>query len=263
MEHFKKLTLRYNPQSIEKQVRKWPVLFSEEVLHNDLVFRVKQIIGETADGWISPFTTKYSFDEDFIAEYGIDACRLATISSSNNPALAESLLESSFKWLARVYSSFSQNTTAEFNPVPWLEALLQLQDHIIKRNADNQALALVKKAFKEAPPSKQTATRNLQLVASVLSPFAPILASKLLCNEQIVNRRETISQQQLLALFPEYIYIKVALEKGGWHWQVFSRKIYEDNPMIELSKIKWINSAINGKNTKLVNTDGGLRICFY
>ena len=251
------MTFRYNPQSIEKQVRKWPVFFSENDLHQDIKKRLEQLLDANPKGWYNPYSVELPFEKDLIYEYGIDACRFAVINSgySNN---AETFLEPSFKWIAKFHEVYChRNQTALFKPIPWLEAIVQMQDHIITRKADRLALALVMKAFKESPLPCQLKESEELLVAACLFPFIPIYTacyfSKIL---------EIISIKKIIESFTEYSCVKIALEKGGWHWHVFTRKNFEDQPVAELSKIKWIKKAIIGKDVKLKNEAGGIRICF-
>ena len=251
------MTFRYNPQSIEKQVRKWPVLFSEKELYEDLVLRLNQLSGTKPQGWINPFSVELPFDKESIYEYGNDACRLAVI-NSNKQADLVSFLEPSFKWIARIHESFYKNKTNDsFNPEPWLEALIQFRDHIIERKSPRLALALVMKAFKESAPNPNLAVRDKKLVYTCLCPFIPVYSTTIIDNSLPQN---TINE--ILESFSEYICVRISLEKGGWHWNVFSRKEFEENPISELSKIKWINKAINGKQTTIKKEYGGIKICF-
>ncbi len=251
------MTFRYNPQSIEKQVRKWPVLFSETDILQDLILRLNQLSGKFEKGWITPFSINMPFEKNLIYEYGIDACRLAIINSNNQNSL-ENFLEPSYKWIAKFHETYFKNRTdIVFNPLPWLEALVQLEDHIITRKAARLALALVMKAFKNAPPFSNITSREKHLVYSCIYPFIPVYSTTII-NESSPQ----YSLNEIKENFNEFICIKVSLEKGGWHWQVFSRKIFEANPILELSKIKWINKAIKGKNTIIKEEEGGIRICF-
>ena len=249
------MTFRYNPQSFEKQVRKWPVLFSETNLRKDIVERLEQLLGISSKGWCDPFSVELPFDQDIIYEYGIDACRLATI-NSNFKKDSESFLEPAFKWIAKFYDTYSKKGNASFTPIPWLEALIQMQDHIITRKSERLALALVMKAFKISPPNIDISEREKALVLACITPFMPILSA------YFSNNIEKKSINEIITSFKEYTCVKIALEKGGWHWHVFQRAIFENNPLSELSKIKWIKKATINKKTILKNEDGGIKICF-
>ncbi len=251
------MTFRYNPQSIEKQVRKWPVFFSENDLHLDIRKRLEQLLDANPKGWYNPYSVELPFEKDLIYEYGIDACRFAVINSGYSNK-AETFLEPSFKWIAKFHEVYChRNQTALFNPIPWLEAIVQMQDHIITRKADRLALALVMKAFKESPLSCQLQESEELLIAACLFPFIPIYTA---C--YFPKILEIISIKKIIESFTEYSCVKIALEKGGWHWHVFTRKNFEDQPIAELSKIKWIKKAIIGKDVNLKNEAGGIRICF-
>ncbi len=251
------MTFRYNPQSIEKQVRQWPVLFSESDLQQDIILRVNQLWSEDStiqQGFLNPFTCILPFDKEIISEYGTDACRLAAINPGKQSP--DSLLEPSYKWLAKLHDAIN-SPSADFNPTPWLEALIQAQDHITKRKSARLALALVMKALKEASPHSSLKANEKALIAAALYPFAPIYAVvKLFPNNKISSIKTIIDS------FPDFYCVKIALEKGGWHWQVFPRKMFNDNPEEELLKLKWVKKAIQNHKIRLENKDGGILICF-
>ena len=91
--------------------------------------------------------------------------------------------------------------------------------------------------------------------SSVDIRFAPVFTGIKLLNSS------TLTISQLQNLYPEYIFIKIAMEKGGWHWHVFLRKIYLENPMAEIQKIKWIKKALDKNKAVLKEDDGSIRIC--
>ena len=132
-----------------------------------------------------------------------------------------------------------------------------MQDHIIARKADRLALALVMKAVKESPPSSALTNSEEQLVFACLFPFIPIYTA---C--YFPKILEIISIKKIIESFTQYSCVKIALEKGGWHWQVFSRNSFENQPIVELSNIRWVKKAIAGKNVNLKKEAGGIRICF-
>lgn len=251
------MTFRYNPQSIEKQVRQWPVLFSETDLHKDIILRVNQLWSDNSankSGLINPFSCTLPFDKEIISEYGTDACRLAAINSGNQSP--ELLLEPSFKWLARLHDTICMNSDKSFNPVPWIEAIIQAKDHIICRNSDRLALALAMKAFKEASPDSSLTANEISLVAAAIFPFAPVYAIARLFPENNVPSIKTIIDS-----FSDFYCARIALENGGWHWHVFARKAFLSTPEEELLKLKWVKKAISGHKIKLIKEDEGIRIC--
>lgn len=252
-----KLTFRYNPQSIEKQVRKWPVFFSVKELKEDILLRLNQLLGLSEKNWCDPFSVAIPFDEETIYEYGVDACRLSLI-NSNSIKEAETLLESSYKWISKINDDyFKKINNTLFNPIPWLEALVQMEDHIKTRKASRLALSLVMKAFKISPPHSELKDRDKALVAACLFPFIPIfVTSKLLETTEIPTIKEIVDS------YNEYYSVRVCLEKGGWHWYVFIRENFERDTLSELKKIKWIKKATFGKNIVVKEKGGGLIICF-
>ena len=252
------MTFRYNPQAIEKQVRKWPVLLSEMDLHKDICNRVNQLFDANsceATVWLNPFQCQLPFDKDFIYEYGNDACRLATILAGSQNK--ENLLEPSFKWIAKLHDSLSKPSAQKFNPKPWLEAAIQLKDHIIQRNNARLALALVMKAFKDSSPNSEITECQKQLITASLQPFIPIyVATRLITPDKLPLLPNIVSK------FEEYICIKIALERSGWHWEVFNKSKFQTKPEEELLKIKWINKAVSKKKILLKEENGGVRVCF-
>ena len=118
-------------------------------------------------------------------------------------------------------------------------------------------LSFVMKALKEAPPNACLENREKELIYACLFPFTPIYVLS-----NLVDSNDIIKINKILESYNEYICVKIALENGGWHWGVFNRNEYKDNPIKELNKIKWIKKATENKKIILKDVDGGIRICF-
>lgn len=248
---------KYNPHSIEKQARNWPVLFYCQNLLSDISTRTAQLYEKARPGWIDPFSIKIIIDEDLAAEYGIDACRLACLSAGSQP-ITQNLLESACKWLGKFFASFFSDTQ-DFSPMPWLEAALQIHDQILLRNNFHAGLALARKAFKSARPGRNISLEEKDLVLSTLSPFAPVLTGYL----SGMPDRTPIPFKKLSQCFTELIGIRFALPRGGWHWKVFNRQEYEKDPLGQLRTVKWVALALGENKAKLQLNEEGTRICLY
>jgi hypothetical protein len=250
------LNLRYNPHSMEKQAIAWPVLFSRPVLAEDIIARTGQIWGEQAAGWLDPIATTIAVSGELRAEYGIDACRLAIIKSGKNQ-VGINLLESAFKWLNNFHASWQQENP-DFSPTAWLEAVLECRDHILDRNNPHAGLATIQKAFKQARPGKNLTPADKCLIWCAIYPFAPVIAATAL------NLATTwpVSMQQQLQEFNQLICVRFALERGGWHWRVFDRNAYMEQPWNQLRTVKWVRQATKDHCVRLEQTPEGVRICF-
>lgn len=250
------LTCRYNPHSIEKQARQWPVLFSYTDFGEDIRFRVSQL-WQQQPGWASPFTCRLSPAAELQSEYGTDACRLAEISAGRNGS-AEALLESSFKWLARLYNFFEQPSSRAFSAEIWLEAAIQSHDHVLIRNNAQVALALLHRATRLSPPFKDMPENERALVTAAVYPFAPILA---MYEAKSADGSPT-TIPEIGRTFSDLVCVRFALEKGGWHQGVFCRRQFDQDPVAQLRKLKWVARATENRQVSLIQSEGGLRICF-
>lgn len=248
---------KYNPHSIEKQARKWPVLLFCQNLLDDVSTRTAQLYEKARPGWVDPFCIKINIDDNLAAEYGIDASRLACLSSGSQP-VTQNLLESACKWLSSFFTAFSSDTT-DFSPGPWLEAALQIHDQILLRNNHHAGLALARKAFKTARPGRNISLKEKDLILSTISPFAPVLAGHL----NGMPDQAMVSLKQLPEHFTRLICVRFALPRGGWHWKVFDRQSYENDPIGQLRTVKWVAMALGENPAKLQASAEGTRICLY
>jgi len=250
--------LKYNPQSFEKQAALWPVFASSGSLIEDIILRARQLWGLSPLGWIAPGRSQPGICEDLIAEFGIDACRVALISEFPHPP-AEPLnqLETAFKWLARIFRD-SQTDCNDSNPGPWLEAAAQSRDHILCRSDLRAALMAVKHAAKVAPPRIKAGGRLKRLVIACLYPFVPILAAQLAGSPGEL----LLSVPQIAEEFPEYLCVRFAIADGGWHNRVFNTQHFKNDPKKALLEVKAVAKAVGRREFFIQNADGGLKICF-
>lgn len=252
------MTSRYNPHRIEKQARQWPALSFAETLEEDLKIR-SQILWENQENtWLDPFRVDTGFPREIQAEYGVDACRIACLAAHGtvNP---QTLLESSFKWLAKLNTLFTAIPRADFIASIWLQAALQGHDHINLRNLPYSALALIRHALSHSPPNKNLSPLQKNFVISAVSPFCPLWARFNLPPQQ--NLPSTFPT--LLKEFPEYVCIKLSLPTGGHSWQVFLSERYAADPISEIRSLKWINKAAGTRKIRLENLADGVKLCFH
>lgn len=251
------MTARYNPHRIEKQARKWPVLFSPENLESDLKQRISGLWNKVSHVWSDPFSCTYSVEKSLQSEYGTDAARLAQISAQGRIS-ASLLLESSFKWLAKLDYLINMADQSAFNPIPWLEAALQMHDQIILRDNCYAGLALLRKALRSSPPGKNLAMRHRQLVLTAIYPYCPLWATFNAAPEFSLP----LSLPAVTAAYEELACIRFSLPKGGWHWKVFERQTFDASPVKELCQVKWVAKAVYGKKVRVEHREEGLKLCF-
>lgn len=250
--------MKYNPQSFEKQAALWPVFAFSDDLAKDIVLRVRQLWGLSPMGWVAPDRSQPGIGEDIVAEFGIDACRIARISENtglSNEPLKQ--LEVAFKWLARLFRD-AQTDSNNCDPGPWLEAAAQSRDHSLYRNDLRAALMAVKHAAKVSPPRIKAGESFKRLVLACLYPFAPVLAAQLAGSPGGL----LLSLPQTAEEFPEYLCVRFSISDSGWQNRVFNARHFKHNPKEALLGIKAVARAVGKREFFIQNTEGGLRICF-
>ncbi|MGM0601144.1 MAG: hypothetical protein ACQETH_15145 [Candidatus Rifleibacteriota bacterium] len=251
--------MQFNPQSIQKQARKWPVSFYSRNFVDDLKSRIQQIWQPNIELFNDPFQIELAVNGDLIGEYGIDCCRLAQIEAQNSD-ISISLLESAYKWLNKFTQQlYKQNKEKSFKPAVWLEAALEAKDHLLNRNKPHSGLATIKNAFKTTPICNGMSSKDLQLVLSCLYPFIPITVGYY--NKTFFSN---FMPQTILSIFdyyPDLIMIHYCIGNGGWHWTVLKKKQFEAAPMESLKTIKQVKLATKNKNACLKKVSQGYLIC--
>jgi len=250
---------RYNPQSIEKQAKKWPVFTCEADISADLRRRIEGVSGLRAYDWIFPEIKNEYFEKDIVDEYGIDACRLSVIRACGNKNTCFEYLDSSYNWLSRFYEAFMVESSRQFEEKAWLNALFQAYDHVVLRNKADLAFSLVCKAFKDSCPNKGLKNDNLELVFSAAYPFLPIL-SAFFARKFGVNFR---AANEIFEKSEKYVGVRFRIGEGGWHRDVFDKQRYEKAPLEELLKVKWVRAAANKRQASLISVEGGKQIVFF
>ena len=251
------MTARYNPHRIEKQAREWPVLSSARTLAEDIHMRFAMIWNRQRHVWTDPFVTTV-INTELLKEYGSDTARIAQISAQGG-AEVESLLESSFKWLARLNMLFNTCESNDFSEVPWLEAILQSHDQVVIRNRIYCGFSRIRRALRLSPPGKNLSSLQKHLVITAVYPFCPLWARFNLSPESGMP----VSAPELIEGFSQYLCIRLALPAGGWHWCVFSRERFEKDPASELLKLKWVSKATGAGKIRLAPDTEGVRICIF
>ncbi|MFZ2958992.1 MAG: hypothetical protein WA705_19060 [Candidatus Ozemobacteraceae bacterium] len=221
------MSRRYSPHALQRKAREWPA-FSHPIvgvnpqnaLHpcnfagihppveifQEVVLRARSIW--LGDGpWFDVLSCDVPAGEpaELLAEYGVDAVRIASLTASGGAFPDISLLESALRWLAQWYdrlypSPASSTTTAitacatgvDSSPVAtgdvsrvnadgiwdatsWLGAAAAAQDHLFLRNRAYPALAAIKRAWKTAPINADSSSNAHSLAILLLMPFAPVL----------------------------------------------------------------------------------------
>lgn len=251
------MTARYNPHKIEKQARKWPVSLSADSLAEDIKMRMHMLWKKVEHVWLTPTFCDSQIDDDLLREYGTDAARLAIICAQGD-VTPSSLLESSFKWLARLDAQTNYPAGSSFNEVPWLEAAMQGHDHVIARNNPYSGLALVRRALRLAPPTKDLSAIEKDLVISTIYPYCPFWAIFNLAPDF----RLPAAIPDIATEFKKFICIRFSLPAGGWHWKVFDRLRFQADPAAEFCNVVWVKKASQGKKIKLEASSEGTRVCF-
>lgn len=219
---------------------------------------MEQIWQLQPSGWVSPFSCQSPFAPELRHEYGVDACRVASISSATSQNSSDPhLLEPAFKWLAKLQNLF-RTGTSHFSAIPWLEAGIQAHDHILLRDNPRAALTTLRHAVKVSPPSADNTISEKALILACLAPFAPVLAT----HEASLFKIELLSMPEIIKSFDRHICIRFSLGDGGWNQKVFDRARFQQNPLEELKKLKQVKIAIGKRSAQLRETEGGLKICF-
>ena len=219
-----------------------------------LCFRI--LWGEREFAWADPSSSISAIDRSLIEEYGIDAARVAQICAQGS-VTATSLLESSFKWLARLDARFNQSESRSFSAAPWLEAALQGYDHIIARNNPYCGFSQIRRAMREAPPGKNLNQLQKNLIISAVYPYCPLWARFNLADTSGIP----MPIPAIIEKFSEFACIRFALAGGGWHWKVFARDRFDQNPISELLKLRWVKKAAGTRSVSLEKLAEGLKIC--
>ncbi len=247
---------RYNPQSIEKQTLSQAATNSTNSLLDDFQIRTKLLLEKPNGNFLSPDFPIEGVCPLTQKEYGIDCCRMAKLNSKESP-IPENILESSYNWISKFYSCFIFNDNS-FNEKPWLTALAQLSDHILKRNKPRKAFALIQKAFNEAKPS-QNMTDNQRIgVLTSISPFMPILSQYLLKTHGL--QKESINN--IIINSEQHKSVNLKIGNGGWYRQIVNKEAFHEDPTTELLKIKRVAKSVKNKSFSLQNFAGGIQIVF-
>lgn len=204
-----------------------------------------------------PFAIKLNIEHDLISEYGIDACRMALI-TANSQAVTLSHLESSHKWLTKFYLSSINCDHENFKVTTWLETLYQARDHLQKRKDPYAALALLRKSVKLANISVAISPQKLQLALLSLYPFAPVLSYYLAGR---LNLLPLESVKSSASHFTDLVAVRFRIKNSGWHWKVFNRKNFTDNPITEFKRVKWVALAAQNRHINVNILKEGYEIC--
>ena len=251
--------MHFNPHSIQKQARKWPVSFYSNNLNQDIKARIQQIWQTQIEKFYDPFKIEFAVDEDLITEYGLDCCRLAQIEAQGSkPDI--NLLESAYKWLNKFTQQLNEpDDNSQFMAPIWFEAALRTKDHILSRNKIQSGLATTKKALKTSPLCKGMSKNDFQLVLCCLYPFIPLTVGHYNNIYFSSNLPQTVPG--IFSYYPELIMINYRIGNGGWYWTVVNKDEFLGAPMATLKNIKQVKLATKDRNASLKKVAGGYHIC--
>ncbi len=207
--------------------------------------------------WADPAASLSGIDRALVEEYGIDSARVALICAQGRVSPV-SLLESSFKWLARLDQLLNNSESSSFSAMPWLEAALQSYDHVVGRSSHYCGFAQIRRAMRSAPPGKNLNQLQRNLVISSVYPYCPLWARFNLADESAVP----MAMPVIVESFSEFACVRFSLPAGGWHWKVFAADKFAADPIGELLKLKWVKKAAGNKALSLTTHENGAKVCF-
>ncbi len=252
---------RYNPHLIQKRIlplhdRQQGLISLEE----DVISQARNIWGGNPK-WSNPFRTQYQAAPEIIGEYGIDVARIAEITNSNRPP-DEALLESSHRWLSRIYARTlpaKKPAKQKWNPDQWLIAALAARDHLLTRGKMYVALSVIKKAWKLSPIEHEAGINEKTMAFVLLSPFAPCLAQTLLTRTD--GTFPATNLEELCESFYPRQAVKVGFYGGGWNWEVVDSHAFKKDPMGSLMEFQWIAKVVKGREWSVRKDNEGWLIC--
>ncbi|NLM17400.1 MAG: hypothetical protein GX221_06755 [Candidatus Riflebacteria bacterium] len=208
------MSLRYNPQSYEKQLSKSGLLSdnSAETLSEDLNIRVQQLLGKPGFKIPNPIKNFTNLEPQVFKEYGSDAVRLALLTDHDNP---ESLYDSAYNRLSHWFSLLNieqkaaeQETDLETSFL--LTALMRLEEQILERNKPHAVISMAANFFNRHK-TLSLSYRTRKLLGTLLYPFVPVFAiSELLDSSAVPVINE------IYDFFPEYLFTEYKIEKSSW-----------------------------------------------
>lgn len=259
---------RYNPHSLQKDLSKLSILpLPHPMSLNEEVFFLAEKYWKqpTKPSYYSPFMKPEDISKDRFLEYGIDACRLAKLSSSKGGIPTDSLLESSYKWLSSFYEKFFDLDCKidSWSPGPWLIAAQAARDHLLARKRPYASFSMIKKANKEAKLTLRASIEGKLLCSILLMPFAPVMGITLV--DLIYNvstfPESFFSFDSMASAFPPLKPYCISTKDGGRKWEVLNSKNIKKNLKTEISKLPWVKKTFKNIDWTLSKTPDGWMIC--
>jgi len=250
---------RYNPHFLQKTTSQKFTLF---IRRTSRILNVQSLAACLWNNDCEPESKtplEISSNAEILEEYGIDAVRIADITSAwATPE--NSILESSLRWLAAVHDHAMglRSTEKKWDAAPWLQAAFSAKDHILIRGKIYPALASIRKAWKNAPLTLETPISGLILGFSLLFPFAPILSKWMLDR---ISSWPPPAIEALSQHFPPQKAVRISIEKGGWIWEVFDSNLFEKNPKESIFTLRWVQRIVKNHDWTIRHSKEGWQIC--
>ncbi len=254
---------KYNPHSLQKQARKWPVFLSDASLPQPKTLN-EDMQDRLSEAWTGilkspyPICSTSKIPEDFMEEFGIDACRVAAISPGNNREI-EHALELAFKWVGSVFSSFTNIAAAKtsFNSCIWVEAVFASRD-LLNKNKAYQALARLKKAQKLSPINTGLSKPDQAIILAGLFPFIPITVGSLAFRNEICLSEGI---EALIASMADIVVIKYSIGSSGWNWGAFNKDAFENSKKNCFNSLPIVKKSFGNKEYQIKQVKNGFKLC--
>jgi len=199
-----------------------------------------------------------------LAEFGLDATRLACLTAPKGSIPDLDLLASAWRWLAGFYESWAgwrstssaaapgsskaSSVTPEgaWDPRPWIRAGAEARDHLLRRTRVYAGLAALRKAWKQSPVTPETPLAGKRLALLLLVPFAPVLMRALGGVEESSLRPLDRGLSRPLTAFPPWHPLCITLARGGRRWEALDRQGIEDSPYERLAELPSLAATLRG-----------------
>lgn len=204
-------------------------------------------------GWPSEDSPYLQAPEGGLAEFGLDATRLAGLTAPEGKVPDLVLLASSWRWLAgfhEVFAGWREAPYQAWDPQPWIRAGAAARDHLLHRSKVYPGLAALRKAWKEAPITPATPAAGKRLALLLLAPFAPVMARAL-------SQPPSTSEQPFLdcarrglgepmLAFPPLAPVCISLARGGRRWEALDPRKLAFSPRDCLAELPFLAATLRG-----------------
>lgn len=252
---------RYHPHALQKQLRDLPSLLLPETgsLHAETLYRARWwwedpiVSSEPSDLWPAGDSPYLQAPPGGLAEFGQDATRLAGLTAPEGSVPDLDLLASTWRWLAGFYEAFvgwrgpdlaeDDSCTSAWDPRPWIQAGATARDHLLRRSRVYPGLAVLRKAWKEAPITPSTPLAGKRLALLLLIPFAPVLMRVLGLDKAIMCLTDRGLSRHLSA-FPPWKPVCITLSRGGRRWEALDQQGLDASPYERLAELPFLAATL-------------------